>query len=407
MPEKSGIHFCILIIHWIPNQVGNDNFLSFYDDAFFTNNLIMINKSKHAGLLKDFSALETEYLDETRTEKPQIGYLCMRVPVEIIEAMDAVPRRISVQSGYDITECSTIRPDGCSFCRTVPSLLKLDYYKDLKAIIGGNCCDQMRRLMDTLAAELGIPVILFSAPRTWDSDKGFFINEMESAFKKLARITGMSPNDSAVRDRIIVRNKLKRKVKHLSATGKMPHSLLQKIAVSALPAERILAFMENMEEDSFESGDINLMLAGSIPGLLENDIIAQAGGKITVDLTCLGDRVFYEDTPDDGDVMQNLYASYIENNLCAHRRPLEPFIEYARQIIKGKENNPAQMIRGIIYRSLKYCHPYGLSAERIKKSLGLPFLKLDDDLSSAVSSGMRTRIEAFIEMLRMQQKAVK
>ena len=114
-----------------------------------------------------FHRLEEEYLSKMADEKPRVGYLCLRTPVELIEALSAVPLRLVPQSGFDIHEYGGMRPDGCSFCRMLPSFLKTPRYSGLSAIIGGACCDQMRRVFDTLIRNMNLPVILFGAPRNW------------------------------------------------------------------------------------------------------------------------------------------------------------------------------------------------------------------------------------------------
>ena len=139
---------------------------------------------------------------------------------------------------------------------------------------------------------------------------------------------------------------------------------------------------------------VRLMLAGSVPGHWELELIESMSAKIIADATCLGDRVFREIVPETGDPLKNLYTAYIENNLCPHRRPQHRIIEYIRNL--ANERN----IGGIVFLTLKYCHPWGLSAVRFKNELGYSFLRLDDDLTSPAHGNMRTRVGAFIEMLK-------
>ena len=345
-----------------------------------------------------FQRLEEEYLSELADAKPKIGCLCLRTPLELIEALSAVPLRLVPQTGFDIHEYGGIRPDGCSFCRMLPAFLKTPRYSGLSAIIGGACCDQMRRVMDTLGRNMSIPVILFGAPRTWNTKREYFRAEMEKAFRKLEDITGKKLENDVILERIKVRNRLKLKVTGLRQDNKLPASLLHKIASSSCPPEMVSEFLDNLKRRSFNIERVRLMLAGSIPGTWELDEIESAGAEVAADATCLGDRAFHRVVDETGDPLDALYQAYIEENLCPHRRPMTPLIDYIKQLADERK------VEGIVYLTLKYCHPWGLSAERMKAELNLPFLHLDDDFTSPAIGAFRTRVGAFVEMLKSKSR---
>ena len=347
-------------------------------------------------IMTAFMDLEKSYLSEISSNKPKIGYLCMRTPVEIIEAMGGVPVRIVPRPGFDTNHFSTVRPDGCSFCRMIPSILKTEYYDGLSAIIAGSCCDQMRRVMDTLLRDLDIPVILFGAPRTWGSDKDYFLGQMTGAFNILAEFLNTLITVEKVSDSIKSRNNLRKLVIELRRLKKLPTMLLHKLAASPLPPGDIINFLNKIDY-SKDNNSIDILLAGSITNSWELDELEHAGANIIADVTCLGDRVFHETVVEIGDPFESLYDTYVEQNLCPHRRPMTPLIDYMRNLALERE------AQGIIYLTLKYCHPWGLNAVRMKSELGLPFLHVDDDLSSPAKGNFRTRIGAFIEMLKVRK----
>jgi benzoyl-CoA reductase/2-hydroxyglutaryl-CoA dehydratase subunit BcrC/BadD/HgdB len=193
-------------------------------------------------------------------------------------------------------------------------------------------------------------------------------------------------------------------VKKLRSEGKMPNSLLRRIASTPMPPEMALDFLAGIDESPSMVDRVCLLLAGSIPGAWEQEIIENSGARIVADATCLGDRVFQLETRESGDPYFNLYESYIEKNNCPHRRPVTSLIDYIREIISQSTKKPGQKIDGIIYRSLKYCHPWGLLAERIKREIPLPILRVDDDLASPAVESLRTRACAFTEMLNAKKK---
>lgn len=344
----------------------------------------------------DFERLEKQYMASSAGSRQRVGYLCLRVPPEYIEACGADAIRIAPRPGYDSSIFTPIRPDGCSFCRSVPAILETNSYCNLDAVIAGACCDQMRRLMDTLRDLLDVPVILFGAPRTWNADPDYFREEMISAFRKIEDITGHSPTGTELLERIRMHNNLKNTVNRLRQGDKLPTAFLQKIAGSILPPEEILTFLKSNQNHTAINADIRLMLVGSIPGVWELEIIESNGSCVVADATCLGDRVFYRQTPEEGDPIHQLYKTYVEDNLCPHRRPVTPTFDYVKNIMIERR------IDGIVYRSVKYCHPWGLMAERMKKELDAPILIVDDDLTSPAVENFRTRVGAFTEMLKMR-----
>ena len=353
------------------------------------------NNSQHDDILSAFNLREEEYIQNSHREgRKFVGYLCLRTPVELIEALDAVPLRIVPRPGFDIYKYGGVRPDGCSFCRMIPSFLDTWHYPKLNAIIAGSCCDQMRRITDTLHRQLNIPVILYGAPRTWNSDRSYFLEEMNSAFCELAKLLEKPFSEETIFNKIKERNTLRNIIRELRSKKLLANALLHKISAAPLPPQDIVDFLRENPAIYNRNDKLKFLLAGSIPGIWEMEYIDESGAEVVADVTCLGDRVFKEDIEEKGNLFANLYDGYIENNLCPHRRPMTPLIDYMRQLAEERD------IDGIIYLTLKYCHPWGLVAERIKKELpGYPILNIDDDFTSPAKGSFRTRVGAFVEML--------
>ncbi|MBL7191715.1 2-hydroxyacyl-CoA dehydratase [bacterium] len=307
--------------------------------------------------------------------------------------MGAVPVRIVPRRGFIQTDTHHLRSDACSFCRSLPSILNLPFYQNLTALIHGACCDQMRRMTETLANISKVPVFLYGAPRTYGADSLYFLNEMRSAFEKTAAELSITIDESLLPARIKVRNRLKERVFELRTAGLLSTALLHQIAASLLPPEKLIEFLDNLESDNTGSTKVPVMLAGSIPGVWELKVMEESGAHIKADATCMGDRVFQHRVDENIDPWTALYQSYIEDNDCPHRRPMNRLIRYMQELAGERE------VQGVIYRSLKFCHPWGLSAERMRKELNLPFLRIDDDLSSPAVETFRTRVGAFVEML--------
>lgn len=60
-------------------------------------------------------------------------------------------------------------------------------------------------------------------------------------------------------------------------------------------------------------------------------------------------------------------------------------------------------VAGVVYNVLQYCHTYNVESVKVEKALktnDIPMLKIETDYSSEDVEQIRTRVEAFIEMLR-------
>ena len=199
-------------------------------------------------------------------------------------------------------------------------------------------------------------------------------------------------------ERIKARNRLKVKVTQLRQDGTLPTSLLYKIANTPCPPEMVSEFLDHPRNGSFTSGKVRLMLAGSISGAWELGEIENAGAEVAADATCFGDRAFHQVVDETGDPLDALYKAYVEENLCPHRRPMTPLIDYIKRLADERK------VEGVVYLTLKYCHPWGLSAKRMKWELNLPFLHLDDDFTSPAINAFSTRVGAFVEMLKSKSR---
>jgi benzoyl-CoA reductase/2-hydroxyglutaryl-CoA dehydratase subunit BcrC/BadD/HgdB len=60
-------------------------------------------------------------------------------------------------------------------------------------------------------------------------------------------------------------------------------------------------------------------------------------------------------------------------------------------------------VDGVIHYALSFCQPYAMEAFKVEKALraaGIPMLSLETDYSLEDVEQLKTRVEAFVEMLR-------
>jgi len=58
---------------------------------------------------------------------------------------------------------------------------------------------------------------------------------------------------------------------------------------------------------------------------------------------------------------------------------------------------------GVIHYALQFCSPYVVESYRVEKELsarGIPVLRIETDYSQEDTGQLKTRVEAFLEMIR-------
>lgn len=138
-------------------------------------------------------------------------------------------------------------------------------------------------------------------------------------------------------------------------------------------------------------------------GIMCNDntilnIFQETGLNVVDDNLYNGTRYFSQNVDEGHDPLEGLVKRHLAKDpLSAYHYPeqhLKPFL-----MKKIRENN----IDGLIYLSPKYCDPFEFDYPFVKgllQEMRIPHLFLQIDSSSVSESQIRTRLEAFAEMLR-------
>jgi benzoyl-CoA reductase subunit C len=135
------------------------------------------------------------------------------------------------------------------------------------------------------------------------------------------------------------------------------------------------------------------------------EIIEKAGARLVMDDISIGSKIYWPDI----EVTQNPIDGIAERYLRKIKLPttyrdtgetyqdkLEERFGHIRQFIKDFR------VDGAILFIYKYCDPYGFEVPATKtyiESLGTPVLYLEEEYSTSTFGRLKTRIEAFLEMI--------
>lgn len=146
------------------------------------------------------------------------------------------------------------------------------------------------------------------------------------------------------------------------------------------------------------------ILLASCPSVFPNwkipFLIEEMGAVIVADESCTGDRYLYDPVgvteKTMTGMMTGIAARYLMPCVCPSFAPNED------RLYRLLQMSEEFGVDGIIYHVLKGCVIYDFELIRVEKTLkekGVPVLRIETDYNPEDIEQLRTRIEAFVEML--------
>jgi benzoyl-CoA reductase/2-hydroxyglutaryl-CoA dehydratase subunit BcrC/BadD/HgdB len=125
------------------------------------------------------------------------------------------------------------------------------------------------------------------------------------------------------------------------------------------------------------------------------EIIEERGGLIVVEESCTGTRAFWDLVDENKESMRALAERYLKIP-CACMSPNDRRIAQILQLAEDFN------VDGVVYYTLQFCHGYNVEKYRVGEALkqsGIPLLSIETDYSGADTEQIKTRVDAFLEML--------
>jgi benzoyl-CoA reductase/2-hydroxyglutaryl-CoA dehydratase subunit BcrC/BadD/HgdB len=376
-----------------------------------------------------FGQREKELRDFKAKGGKVIGYACMFVPLELVLAAGAVPIRID--SGFyspaklgdqvvPVEVCPVVRSMiGLGMARQYPYLEMCD------VIISPNTCDGKTKLFEILSDSY--TVWEMSVPREKDSDqaKKFWLEQVKEVKEKLEKLTGKSITKKSLCDSIEIMLKATEASRRLQDLRKGPAVISGRDAMLVdqmnffddIPrwTEKTNLLCDELDKKVQEKsyvvpeGTPRLLLTGSpmvwpdcwkTPNIIEE---SKPQGLIVADEFCSGMRVLYDavgvDEKTTADMLSAIAERYVMPCTCpcfTSEEGNKDRMDKLETLIKDYK------IDGVIYHVIRGCHLYAMEYMRLKRVLekvNMPMYYLDTEYSREDSGQIKTRIEAFLEML--------
>jgi benzoyl-CoA reductase/2-hydroxyglutaryl-CoA dehydratase subunit BcrC/BadD/HgdB len=147
---------------------------------------------------------------------------------------------------------------------------------------------------------------------------------------------------------------------------------------------------------------VRLLLIGNVlPDPSAHELLASCGAQIVDEDVCTGTRQLPAFTIDPGHPpLPQIAEQLLSRTPCARTvEPSRPGALAAQVAARAR----ATGARGVIAHTLKFCDPYLVRLPSVRAALseiGVPLLAIEGDCTLRSIGQQRTRIEAFVEMLK-------
>lgn len=351
------------------------------------------------------------------------GTFCVFVPDEIVVACGGAVTGLCGGSQFWVPDGEKVLPAGtcplikaslgAHFGKTCPYFSVADVY------VGETTCDGKKKAYEILGADKQTYVMDMPQMKR-EQDILKWADEIAAFAVEVERITGKTLTPEALGDAIKLINGKRRALARVYDARKNPDCipisgkdalLMTQIAFFDDPArctEMANKLADELEQriadgvSVFPAGTKRILITGTplaIPNWKLHHIIETSGAAVVCEEMCTGTRYFENLVDETQTTLEGQFRAlserYMKNN-CACFTPNPGRVDDIVRMAKEYR------VDGVIDANLKFCTLYDIEKSSVSAALeeaGIPVLGLETDYTDNDAEQLRTRIEAFVEML--------
>lgn len=352
-------------------------------------------------------------------QRKVIGTFPMNFPAELVHAAGAMPVMVQESRAPITLGRSLIYEFYCGYTRSLTDQAATRQLDVFDAFFFVDHCVALLGAVDAMRFELPDKPI-YLAQYTASMDEAWTPAEIrkkvEALRSELEEFCGTTISDEALASSIRTFNRnrqLLRRIYDLRRSGliRITASQMQALVKSSMVMDveehtKILTeLVEILEMERTDSPIlIRLHLSGHFchaprPELL--DIFEECGAVVVDDDLFTGFRYISTDVPETGDPIGALTRWYFDRNTnvpCATRA--QKTVDWETYLVRSLEKSGAE---GVIVLMAKFCEPHMLYYPELRKELNrckIPHLLIETEHEGLAVESLRTRVEAFLELIR-------
>lgn len=364
-----------------------------------------------------------ELVEAQKNGQKVFGTFCTYVPDEVVVACNGIVTGLCGGSQFWVPDgekylpadmCPLIKASlGARMGRTCP------FFRIVDEIVGETTCDGKKKMNEILATD--VPMHIMELPQMKrPKDIDAFADEIALFGKNVEEVTGKQLTVENLADAIRIINNRRRALQRVYETRKNPDIipisgtdalLMMQIAFFDDPvrcAEMAGKLADELEQrladgvSVFPKGTKRILLTGTplaIPNWKLHHIIETSGAAIVCEENCTGTKFFTNLVDESQTTLEGQFHALAERYMkinCACFTPNTARIDEVLQLARDYQ------VDGVINTNLKFCTTFKTEAPALEKVLednGIPVLDIETDYTDNDAEQLRTRVEAFVEML--------
>lgn len=364
-----------------------------------------------------------ELLDEKKDGRKIIGSYCVFVPEEIVLAANATLVGLCSGADFAMEEVEKYLPrNTCALIKSAFGF-KLGkvcpYLESADMVVGENTCDGKKKAYETLNT-LVDNLYIMDLPQIKSEQGRALLKAEYYRFKEaLEKLTGVPITAESLKQSIQTVNAKRSAIHRLSAlrkTDPVPISGLDALLANQVsfydnPArftDSVNKICDELEKRIKEHKGVfpaktpRILVSGcpqAVPNWKLPFIVETSGAVIVGEESCVGERGMRNFTDESGKTVEEMMEAILDRYYkidCAVFTPNQQRLDHIREMAATYKAD------GVILYGLQFCQPYLMESISIEKALeneNIPVLRIETDYSMEDAGQLKTRIEAFLEML--------
>ncbi|MBU1054867.1 MAG: 2-hydroxyacyl-CoA dehydratase family protein [Proteobacteria bacterium] len=364
-----------------------------------------------------------ELLDEKEAGRKIIGSYCVFVPEEIVLAANATLVGLCSGADFAMEEVEKYLPrNTCALIKSAFGF-KLGkvcpYLESADMVVGENTCDGKKKAYESLSS-LVENLYVMDLPQMKSVQGRALLKAEYYRFKAaVENLTGVSITTESLQQAIRTVNAKRSAIHRLLALRKADPAPIS--GLDALLANQV-SFYDNparftqsvnkicdelevrIKENKgvFPKKTPRILVSGcpqAVPNWKLSSIVETSGAVIVGEESCVGERGVRNLTDESGKTVDEMIEDIVDRYYkidCAVFSPNKERLDHIREMVATHKAD------GVVLYGLQFCQPYIMESMPIEKVLendNIPVLSIETDYSMEDAGQLKTRIEAFLEML--------
>jgi len=285
--------------------------------------------------------------------------------------------------------------------------------------VGETTCDGKKKAYEILNDYKETYVMEIPQMKT-GRDRTLWKGEILQFKERVERLTGRKVTSENLKQGIKIVNGKRRALQRLSQIRRAvppPISGLDALLVNQIAFyDNPLRFTRNIETlcDELEdrvrngmgvtkNGTPRILISGSpmaLPNWKIPYVVETSGAIVVAEESCVGERSTRDLVQEDGKTLDEMIDAIVDRYMKIDCACFTPNAERTEHVLDLARDSKAD---GVIHYSIQFCTPYSVESYKVERALqqkNIPVLKIESDYGMEDVGQLKTRVEAFLEMVK-------